>query len=90
VDIYELIIEPEREEHIARHNVSVEEVEEVVFGDPFITKTRDRRYRVIGQADAGRYLTIFLGPRGRGVYGLITARDATDSGRRLYQRHRRG
>jgi hypothetical protein len=34
VRIYELIIEPGREEHIARHHVSVAEVEEVVFGTP--------------------------------------------------------
>ena len=30
--IYELVIEPGREEHIARHQVSVAEVEEVIFG----------------------------------------------------------
>lgn len=87
--IYELIVDPDREEHIARHHVRVEEVEEVVAGTPFITHTRQRLYRVIGQTDAGRYLTVIVGPRGGGVYGLVTARDADDAERRLYQRQRR-
>lgn len=85
MQILELIVEPGREEHIAAHHVSVAEVEEVVFGQPHISRTRDERYRLLGQTEAGRYLAVFLGPRGHGVYGLITARDATDSERRLYQ-----
>ena len=88
MEVYELVIEPDREDHIARHSVAVQEVEEVVYGRPFTSKTRERRFRLIGQTDAGRYLTVFLGPRGRGVYGLITARDATERERHLYQRHR--
>ena len=87
--IYELVVEPDREDHIARHHVTVDEVEEVVFGRPFIRRVRERRLRLIGQTDAGRYLTVFLGSRGRGVYGLITARDATEAERRLYQERRR-
>jgi len=86
VKIYELIIEPGREEHIARHQVSVAEVEEVIFSAPFIRKARQGRYHIIGQTEAGRYLTIFVAPRGRGVYGLVTARDAGDAERRAYLR----
>jgi len=87
VKILELIIEPGREEHIARHHVSVAEVEEVIFGAPFIRRAREERYHIIGQTQAGRYLTIFVAPRGRGVYSLVTARDADDAERRAYQRH---
>jgi uncharacterized DUF497 family protein len=89
VRIYELIVEPGREEHIARHQVQVAEVEEVVFGVPIVHRTRQDRYRLIGQTHAGRYLTIFVAPRGRGVYGLITAREATDAERRVYHGNRR-
>ena len=85
--IYELVIEPGREEHIARHHVSVAEVEEVVFGMSFIRKTRQERYLIIGQTDAGRYLTLFVAPRGKGVYGLVTARDADDAERKAYHRY---
>ncbi|MGZ3616823.1 MAG: hypothetical protein ACXWOL_08090 [Ktedonobacteraceae bacterium] len=85
--IYELVIEPGREEHIARHQVSVEEVEEVIFGVPFIRKAKLGRYHIIGQTEAGRYLTVFVAPRGRGVDGLVTARDSDDAERRAYLRH---
>jgi uncharacterized DUF497 family protein len=87
VKIYGLVIEPGREEHIARHQVSIEEVEEVIFGVPFIRKTRQGRYIVIGQTEAGRYLAVFVAPRGRGAYGLVTARDADDVERRAYRQH---
>ena len=85
--IYELVVEPGREEHIARHHVIVAEVEEVIFGAPFIRKARQGRYHIIGQTHAGRYLTVFVAPRGRGVYGLVTARDADDAECRAYRRH---
>jgi len=86
VRIYELVIEPGREEHIARHHVSVAEVEEVIFGTPFIRRARQGRYHIIGQTEAGRYLAIFVAPRGQGVYGLVTARDADDAECRAYLR----
>ncbi len=72
VRIYELVIEPGREEHIARHQVSVQEVEEVVFGVPFIRKARQGRYHIIGQTEAGRYRAVFVAPRGGActVYSL--------------------
>lgn len=72
--IYGLIVEPEREEHIGRHHVSVDEVEEVVFREHVSFRARHGYYGVVGQTEAGRYLTIFNGPRGGGVYGLVTAR----------------
>jgi hypothetical protein len=43
VRIYELVVEPGREEHIARHHVSVEEVLEVVYGFPYVRRMRDDR-----------------------------------------------
>lgn len=82
--IYDLIVDPGREEHIARHHVSVAEVGEMVEADPFITRTREGRYRLIGQTRAGRYLCVIIAPRGQGSYGLVTARDADDAERRRY------
>ncbi|TAK34302.1 MAG: BrnT family toxin [Chloroflexota bacterium] len=87
--IYELVIEPDREDHIARHGVVVAEVEDITSGNPFISRTRQRYHRLIGQTAAGRYLTVIVGFRGDGVYGLVTAREADQAERRLYQRHRR-
>ena len=86
--IQELLFDQRNEEHIAGHHVVPEEVEEVCIGDPFVSKTRQRRLRIIGQTESGRYLTIILAPRGRGVYYPITARNATDAERRLYRRQK--
>ena len=87
--IYDLIVEPGREEHIARHAVTVEDTEEVVFGQHVVFRTRSGRYGLIGQTAAGRYLRIIVAPRAeRGVYGLVTASDASDADRRLYRRRR--
>lgn len=86
VRIYALIVDPEREEHIGRHHVSVEEVEEVVFGQHLNFRARHGYYSVVGQTYGGRYLTIFIAPRGAGVYALVTARDADDAERRMYRR----
>lgn len=86
--IYELIVEAGREEHIARHQVSVAEAEEVVFGRHVVYRVRQGYYGLNGQTDAGRYLTVIVAPRGRGVYGLVTARDADRAERRLFERRR--
>ena len=84
--VRELLFDEWNEDHIAQHSVIPEEAEEVCLGDPFVSRTRQRRLRIIGQTEAGRYLTIILAPRGRGVYYPITARDATAAERRLYHR----
>jgi uncharacterized DUF497 family protein len=89
VRIYELIVEPGREEHIARHHVAVEEVEEVVFTPSFVRRARHGYLRLIGQTAAGRYLAVFVVRRTPGVYSLVTARDATEGERREYLRHTR-
>jgi len=86
VRIYELVIEPGREEHIARHQVSIEEV---IFSAPFVRKSRQGRYHIIGQTEAGRYLAVFVASREQSVYGLVTARDADDAERRAYLRYRK-
>ena len=87
--IDELVAEPEREEHIAEHNVSIEEAEEVAYGEHFATRAKHRYYRLIGQTSGGRYLTVFVAPRGESIFSLVTARDATQRERQAYQAHRR-
>ncbi|MBI4318737.1 MAG: BrnT family toxin [Chloroflexi bacterium] len=85
--IHYVVVDPGRDEHIARHHVTAKEVE-VIRGNVSVTRSREGRYRVIGQMAAGRYLTVIIAPRGQGVYGLVTARDADDTERRIYLRHR--
>jgi uncharacterized DUF497 family protein len=73
-------------DHIARHGVTQEEVEEVVASSGLITRGRDDTYRVIGQTFGGRYLTVIVAPRGSGTFVVVTARDADPSERRAYHR----
>ncbi len=71
-------------EHIARHNVSPHEVEEVCYSNPFVTRARNKTLRSIGQTYSGRFLVIFLAPRGKGSYFVVTAREATEAERRRF------
>ena len=85
--VREVIIAPQQEEHIwFKHQVTPEEVEEVCFGSPLALRGRDRSYAIYGQTEAGRYLIVFVYPRGRGVYELATAREMTHTEHRRYQR----
>jgi len=73
-------------EHIARHGVKPEEVEQVCRSNYFFTKGRQNTYRVIGQTQGGRYLTIILAPRGQGDFYPVTARDADNKERRRFKK----
>jgi uncharacterized DUF497 family protein len=85
--IVELLTEG-RADHLARHGVTLEEAEEVAYGRHFIRLVKKGVYRLTGQKEGGRYLTVFVGSREEaGVYGLITARPATPAERRAYHLH---
>ena len=87
--IREVIVTPQQEEHIGtKHQVTPEEVEEACFSDPLVVRGRDGSYAVYGQTEAGRYLMVFLYPRGQGTYSLATARDMQEAERRRYQQFR--
>jgi hypothetical protein len=76
----------ERGSH-CRHGVTRDEVDQVVRGDPFITRGRNRTYRVIRQTDGGRYPSDIVARRGENRYFVVTARDADPEERRLLRRH---
>ena len=87
--VNELIIEPGRAEHIARHGVEVTEVQDVVFGPALWMRAREGRFLVIGQTAGGRYLAVVLARRVAGVFGLVTARNANEAERRRLRERRR-
>jgi uncharacterized DUF497 family protein len=90
VRVDRVVAEPDREDHIARHGVTLDEVDEIVFGEPLIYRERHGYYRVTGQTSGGRYLSVFLGPRDEyGVFGLVTARDASTAERRQFRAQQR-
>jgi uncharacterized DUF497 family protein len=84
--IHEFIWLEDRIYHIAQHDVTPEEVEEVCFGKAFVQRAKSEGsnpiYYVLGQTEAGRYLfcVVIRFPDGRGY--PITARPMTDKERR--------
>lgn len=84
-------ISEEREEHIWRHQVRPDEVEDACLNDeepPLIRRARNGQYLVFGQTAAGRYLFIVLVPIAEGVFQLVTARDMESRERRYFRDQR--
>jgi uncharacterized DUF497 family protein len=92
VGIDELLWPRDRIEHIARHGVTPEEVEQVCFGQPLVLSAKSYGenpvYYVLGQTEAGRYLfsVVIQFPDGKGY--PVTARPMTDKEKRRYRRWR--
>ena len=90
--IDEFIWPEERIEHIARHGVTPEEVDEVCFGKPLVQRAKSEGenpvYYVLGQTDAGRYLfcVVIRFPDGKGY--PVTARPMTAKETRRYRRRK--
>lgn len=75
------------EEHIARHNVRPDEVEDVLFSRPrYRTPGIDGTTLVFGQSRAGRYLLVVITDAYDGGIYIVTAREMTDSEKRLFKR----
>ncbi len=89
--IAELIIEEDRSEHIAKHNVTVDEVLEVAFGDYATGDGKEGRPLLIGKTLNQRLITVIVGKRtGRNRFGLVTARDAKKKEILLYKEKSKG
>ena len=70
--------------HIARHNVTPDEVEEAFEFRRRIYRSRAGRYMLLGRSGAGRYIMVaFI--ISAGAVRTITARDMTGTEKRLYQ-----
>lgn len=86
--IHELIWPENRIDHIARHGITPEEVEEVCFGKAFVQRAKSQGenpvYYALGQTAAGRYLlcVVIQFPDGKGY--PVMARPMTPQERRRY------
>ncbi len=76
--------------HIARHEVTPEEVEQVCQGEPVVQVGAHGRLLVFGPAASGRVLTIVLDPEGSDAYYPVTARPASRRERAIYASQRGG
>lgn len=87
--IHDFVWPDDRIEHIARHGVMPEEVEQVCFGKPLVRREKSEGespvYYVQGQTEAGRYLfcVVIRLPDGTGY--PVTARDMTDKEKRRFR-----
>jgi len=78
-------------EHISRHSVSPEEVEEALFNEdepPLILRGREGRYLSYGKTAGGRFLLIALTVLHRKTR-IITARDMSEKEKQHYRRKRK-
>ena len=81
------------EKMLLKHNVTTEEVENVIFGRPHVLRVERGKiqgedvYEAFGQTADGRYLVVFFINKS-GAALPISARDMTDSERRYYEKHR--
>jgi uncharacterized DUF497 family protein len=73
-------------DHIARHGVEVDEVEQALARKPLIRRGRSDRYLAFGRTQEGRYLFIVVKNLGKSWARVITARDMTNSERRYCRR----
>lgn len=73
-------------EHILRHNVSPDEVEDVAFDDePWIKKGRKGTRYMLGYTTAGRYLFTVYVIKNKGIARVITSMDMDEKTRKLYK-----
>lgn len=77
----------ESEAHIARHNLTPEEVEQAVNSGPrFEVAGREASILLYGATDSGRTLLVVLAEALDGRWYVATARDMTDTERRTFRR----
>ena len=88
VVIRRLIWKPKNVKHIARHGVSLNEVEEVTRRFNVPKSAPQKRLILIGETDAGRILELVLVPKGKGRYYPLTAYDASPAMAAMYKRRK--
>jgi uncharacterized DUF497 family protein len=80
--------EQEAADHISKHSVTPEEVEQVLFNEldtPLIMRGKEGRYLAYGRTNGGRRLFIVWVNRYRRTI-IITARDMSNKERQFYKR----
>lgn len=91
MDIYDVIWKDVFVDKLAvKHRVSIEEVEEVLFGKTHIRRVEQGRvegedvYAAYGQTNGGRYLIVFFIRKYSTAALPVSARDMTQAERRYY------
>jgi uncharacterized DUF497 family protein len=72
--------------HIARHEFTPDEVEEVFVGAFKIRRGRQKLYLALGETLDGRLAFVVFRRLSRGTVRVVTARDMEPAERRLFRR----
>lgn len=83
--ISELEWDDENIEHLARHDVNPEEVEEVCFGTHLSRRESKLRYVLSGQTLAGKYLNVVVEQVGKGLFRVVTSFEMSEHYKRRYR-----
>jgi uncharacterized DUF497 family protein len=66
--------------HIAKHNVSLEEIDEILSSNDFLLETRkDKSYVGYKQISNGRFLAVVFRKKSKREYFIITAYDVEEN-----------
>ena len=76
----------DRLQHISRHRISPEEVEEVFASAPAFKHGRGGVYEAWGQTESGRYLLVIFRYLGHNRAWPITAREMDANEKRAFRR----
>ena len=75
----------------SKHGIFFNEVEEACQSEErHVRRSKEGLYKVFSQTASGRYILVVLINHGNGIWKIVTARDMTDSERRLYKIAMRG
>jgi uncharacterized DUF497 family protein len=85
IQIKDVILTKKVERHIEKHEVTREEVLNVLNGFKYV-KRKGKRFLFYGKTKVGRHLTILVDKGKNGEYYLITARESTKSEKVLYKK----
>ena len=72
--------------HIAKHNVNPQEVEDICFGLHISSKESNQRHILSGQTSNGRYLNVVSERVGKGLFRPITAFEMSDNYKNSYRK----
>lgn len=82
----EVLWTEDSEAHITRHGVQPSEVEQALYGHPRLsTAGRKGTTLVLGTSNEGRHLLVVVAEAADGRDFVVTARDMTDSEKRLFR-----
>jgi uncharacterized DUF497 family protein len=91
VKIQNISWDQETVDHIANHEVSPEEVEQVLFNDydiPVTMRGKENIYLTYGETDSGRFLLVVWVSKYRKTR-IVTARDMTRKEKQFYRKRKR-